>query len=777
VKKLISILLAALLLCGCAVSNDGDTTQAASANEQTQTEEPIVTPVPGPTPVPGLTSIALPAEVAFNAGALSETETDGVYSVALPEEEEDRPNAPTYTWYINGTDADVIDEVVIEFDVFDTVRPLDGMYFGYDEAFYVILHNFETIPAQPPWPYNVEQTAGDTDQEAMLRLPELGVDLKKFASWEDKHVRIVIPYTEFQNAPKDLTLQFLPGTTFGNLTIRLLGADGLYEDEIERISQTVESPGRSPMLKELSADFREVYGVGLNQEGFHNRTAVDDMTFNQWIMKAGLVINPDGSINMPVALYDLGDYANQVQGDYAVIPEGIVSALTTLSHTDGGFFTEEDQRQVVSFILENMMNENGQFYGIYDIAQQKLVATDRKAAALPILAILCGYLSDRDVDLIANSILANDIVRVGDTLYYAPYGISEDGIMDLKLSDFVITGGLYGLFIDYSNDGSRLNEKYGCAMLMEGIANSLKLILEGQEQNATRLPSSELRVVFSGDGESYELLPSGTFSINNSFFSVGMISFECLRYSINEFKFVDDTIQNDIDWVFIRLNKVKNGAYTVQQAKAIRDLEVLYAEYSNAYTIMNTLYESWLDVYNFLRVQTSGTAYAPGYDVQTGEMIEAPADDALYSAFHELAKYRIRFGTPAVPMNYFCLVGIFNDEAMSKECVNLVQAIYYMHLMYFDSQPDQQNPDIYVDNGFNIWGYDSLIYASGGWLTAGMQTRHQYTSSGLCLSRENWRVFAMRKANQFMEDETGYLTPDDVFPTFYDDIPAVTIEN
>lgn len=148
-KRLIAILLLFSLLYGCAVPNNVDTTQTASASEQAQTEEPIETPVPGPTPDPELTSIALPAEVAFNAGVLSETEGDGIYYVTLPEEEQMRHGAPTYTWYINEADVNTIDEVVLEFDVFDTVRPLDGKYYGYDQAFYIILHTCDTIPDVP----------------------------------------------------------------------------------------------------------------------------------------------------------------------------------------------------------------------------------------------------------------------------------------------------------------------------------------------------------------------------------------------------------------------------------------------------------------------------------------------------------------------------------------------------------------------------------------------------------------------------------------------------
>ena len=143
------------------------------------------------------------------------------------------------------------------------------------------------------------------------------------------------------------------------------------------------------------------------------------------------------------------------------------------------------------------------------------------------------------------------------------------------------------------------------------------------------------------------------------------------------------------------------------QKQKLRDIEALYAEKYDAYTIVNTLYQSWLDVYNFLRIQPPEASYANAYNVHTGAVIEHKMDDTLYSAFHELSKYRVRFGTPGVQLNYFYLAGIFNDEKMLNECSDLTQAIYLMHLYYFQSQPDMKNPDIYADNGFNLWGYDS----------------------------------------------------------------------
>jgi len=787
-KKLaaIAFLIAAVLLCACTVANNVETTQPTTEVEPAQTE----TPLPEPTPIPELTKIELLVDIPLNTRVLNETETEGVYSVALHEEEEERPAVPTYTWYINGADADTIDEVVLEFDVFDTVRPLDGKYYGYDQAFYIILHNFDTIPGVPPGSADrMIYRRGDIDRNIMLKTPELGVDLKKYAEWEGEHVRISIPYSEFQTALRDLALQFLPGTTFGNLHIYLWGENGLYADTVQVVTQRVEYPERDLMTDVIEPiftggmePFPMVDDIG---HELGNRIHGNNNGLN--ITKEGLAINADGSVNMPVSFYDLGEYKNEVQGKYAVVPEGIAPALAVL----GGFgcFSEEQQRQVVNFVVKQMMNENGQFYGVYDIKQQKMVATDRKAAALPILSELAGYMnynagpdvnykfvSNQVVDLIANSMIANDILRVGDKLYYAPYGIDENGVMELKLSDFAISPALLGLMNQYSLDGSRLREEYGCATLLEGISNSLKLILEGQEQNETRLPSEELTVLFSADGESYELQPSDTFNINNSYFSIGLFGYIGFSNAINDFAFYKTGFNESIDHTVMRLAKVKDGAYTQSQVREIRKIESRFAEMTNAYEICDTLYESWLDVYNFLKVQTSDTIYANAYNVHTGEIVEATVE-VSYSSFGWFPPFTEHFGTTATSMNYYLLVGIFNDEAMARESghLTLVNLDAFVQILEGTSRTlGASNPDMYAAIGFDIWGFDSLRYAGGNW-SIGMDTYPLHYAAGANLTRENWKVFTMRKINQFTEDEDNYLTPDDPFPTFYDHIPAVMI--
>jgi len=179
-----------------------------------------------------------------------------------------------------------------------------------------------------------------------------------------------------------------------------------------------------------------------------------------------------------------------------------------------------------------------------------------------------------------------------------------------------------------------------------------------------------------------------------------------------------------------------------------------------------------------LKVQTSDTIYANAYNVHTGEIIEATVE-VSYSAFGWFPPFTEHFGTTAVSMNYFLLIGIFNDAEMGRESGHLVLVnldAFVQNLARASHTLGASNPDMYAAIGFDIWGYDSLRYA-GGNMTIVMETYPQYYAAGANLNRENWKVFTRRKINQFTEDEENFLTPDDPFPTFYDHVPAVTIES
>ncbi len=717
---------------------------------------------------------------------------DGVYNVELPDEGVDYPAMPTYTWYINGTESDKVIDIVLEFDLIDTVAPLDNNFFGYDRGYFVTLHNFETIPLTPSWwrgSANDLAKYGNTNRTAMILMPELGVDLQKYVTTEvhpdgTTHVIIIIPYSQFQTASKDLTLQFLPGTTFGNLVAYIKGS-GLTQDIADSIAKTIKYDSfdheafKMEILRNVNAKQSKVESKYMIQDKDLNVTALGNMV-ERTVLNQGLFVNPDGSVNMHVSFYDIKEYEDEIQGEYAVVPEGLVSAFSVLNQVNGAVrYSYEDKRAVVEFALR-MIDENGQFAGIYDISQGRIVALDRKTSALPILSVMLlmnnseTVLTNAEIDSVMNLIIANNIVRVGDSLYYTPEGLSEDGVMNLTLDDFVLNGAFLNLMNEYSLNPSRLIEEFGCAKLMEAFANSLQLVLEGQEMNETRLPSSKLKVCFSSDG-SYELQPSDTFMMEGSYFSMGLASYQGMNAYLINFRYEQNNNRAFDTWI----NKVasdKDGNYDEKQSHYIREAAAMYSEVYNAYKIINTFYESWLDVYNFIKAQPVSTIYAQGYNVHTGEMIPAEAGK-FHSRFTWLTALRERFGTPSVSMNWFLLVGMFNDEARMTDTASLCMNQYdlYVSRLFGSLNLDYSNPDIYADNGFNLWGYDSLKYIlSYGGVTATECTRYLFGTSGHSLNRENTGELIRRTLNQFLDD-THQLGPDDAIPLFYDSIPSADI--
>ena len=820
-KKIIPFLLVILLICGCAAQGDVTEAQVPTDSEsvQAQTSEPT----PEPTPPQPIKSVALQAVVSDNEQFLKslniDADTDFVTEMETPiadlvspgddayyvefnldrmnNLQLDDPDMPTFAWYINGSHADKIAEVVIEFDLLETIHPLHPAFFDYDKGYFITLHHAQNIKRAR------EGMDSHLDGDIVpVGIPELGEDLSKYVEQDGTHVTITIPYSEFQGAAKDLILQFLPGTTFANLSANLWGADELSEGIVSEIAQKQDRPKHDLLIEVLSL----LYGPDDGKSGpkpddgksVPNGTEamtneVESWIYSNEVMGEGLVVNPDGSVNMPVSFYDLGEYAGEVKGKYAVVPEGLVPAFATLSSCPYSGNLQNDmelqkqyKRNLADFAFENLMDETGQFYGVYDIEQGKTVATGRKSPALPILSSMCGsicgmpdtsVLSDEEISFILNSIIANDLIRVGDKLYYAPHGISGDGVMDLKLSDFVISDSLLAILIDYSVDESRLDEKYGVAMLLEGYVNSLKLVAAGQEQNETRLPSSELKVIFKDGGNSYELQPSDTFNINDPFFAnLGIIN-QLSTVFTGGGPFSNLTLQNTNQSIAETLSGGQDGVYDESQKQSIRECERQYAEIYNMYEIQTTLYECFLHIYNFLQMQPIETAYAPEYDVHTGEMIEAPTD-MLYPEFSEsMAPMISRIGTPATLMNYNLLAGVFNDETEILETAKVIVFMYerWTGGSVFSSQGiDRTDPDLYADNGFNIWGYDSL-YPMGGCHTAYGATEPFYHRLGFSFSREDWMEYTMRKLNEKVQNEENQVLIDDAFPLFYDDFPETII--
>jgi len=715
---------------------------------------------------------------------------DAYYVKFNPNLHVDRPTMPTFSWYINGKASDIIEEVVIEFDLLETIPPLHPMYFGYDRGYLVTLHHFQTIYYASIWDEKDPASAVyDTNRDDMISIPEFGIDLQRFSEQDGKHIKISIPYSEFQSTAKDLTLQFYPGTTFSNLSVYLYSDKGLYESIIDEITEPVEAPARDLLHNVIMPVLQEPEGGVINLSDTWDPIPMQNMYYNKKVIDQGLIMNTDGSVSMPVSLFDLDEYADEIKGKYAVIPEGLVAAFqsqSAYSYLDS--ICKEDvvewrqhKRNLIEFAFDNLIDETGQFYGIYDVEQGKLVATDRKSAALPILSTMIkpifeqSILTNDEIDFLVNSIIKYDLKLIGEKIYYAPHGISSDGVMQLYLSDFVISSELFNVFMEYSNDSSRLDDKYGLALLLEGYANSLKLILEAQEQNATRLPSKELKVKFTDGGGSYNLQPSDVFDINDSYFAVNLREFEGYgRFwgdseVFSELKFIK-TDGSCADNLIIE----EGAVFTEKQMESIRECEAEYSEVYNAYIIQNTLYESWLSVYNFLQMQPEETVYAPMYNVHTGEMIEA-STDTLYDQFRKTEPFVRRFGMPGTTIGYYLLTGIFNNVTYVQESLNLAMNDHMWvlcGLMLGSESFDQSDPDLYADNGFNVWGYDSVFATN---FTARYNTKYLYGYFKLSLNRENWKEYTMRNFNAHIQDSENHVSADDYFPVFYDHISKTVI--
>lgn len=779
------LLLIAVLFSACAQKPVTDNTanpEQPTPTDITETSEPEQNPTAEMEVNIEMVTMDIPIVVSDNEELLSSMGEEGVFHVDFEEEmpseqtlRNDRPAMPVYTWYFNGAEPESVESLIIEFDLLETIAPLDPVTFGYSRGFFVGIHNFDTIPIMPPWVIdenieNVqifsEQRGGDTDKDMFLKFPELAVSMQKYVERDGNHIRMVIPYSEFQNASKSLTLQFLPGTTFGHLVAKISCAEGL---DLDKITNPVESIETDVFHDQILPIFNTDESNMIQVSEFKMRDNIMGMTYGDPVVNPGLIINPDGSVNMPVSMYDLGAYADEVQGKYAVVPEGLVAVFQTLTM---GYFTDAQRRQVIDLAL-SMIDENGQFAGIYDISQRKTVATDRKVSALPVLSAMLmhvdyGIISNLEIDPIINAIINHQIVRVGNKLYYAPNGFSEDGMMDLKLSDFAINDQLIRFLAEYSVDSrGRLDEKFGCAIFLEGFANSMELILEAQEQSPTRLPSSEVKVIFHED-YSYELLPSDTFNINDSYFSMWLMSYQQFEVVVDNFKGRD---QPGLDALIKRINANNDGSYNTNQEEMIREAMAMYAERYDAYRIVNTYYKSCLNIYNFVKTQSSSTVYAAGYNVDTGEML---ADDSAQfsSDFEGMTAFRARFGSPSASANWLNLVGMFNDKMRVKEAGHLTMINYdrYVSWILGSQNLDFSNSDTFAENGFNIWGYDSLKYIHPNSVPACTSTRFIYSTSGASFNRENWWEFTLRKLNENRSDEQA-LTFSDMIPFFYEHLP------
>jgi hypothetical protein len=127
-------------------------------------------------------------------------------------------------------------------------------------------------------------------------------------------------------------------------------------------------------------------------------------------------------------------------------------------------------------------------------------------------------------------------------------------------------------------------------------------------------------------------------------------------------------------------------------------------------------------------------------------------------------------------MNWFNLVGMFNDEERMLDTGHLVINNYEMYLngIIEPNNSDFSDPSIYVENGFNVWGYDSLRYPLMNNIAGSSSNYFFFNRSGMSFNREDWLEYTLRNLNENRNEDQA-LTLDSEVPFFYDHVPSTVI--
>ena len=733
-KKVFQCLILALftvfssgLLTACQQTRLADdiksTSQTITPNEQDVHSEPELTQ-PEPTPdQPEPVQIAVPEPI--NRYLLIEN-TDGSLSVTLEDKEiSDRhhPLMPSYIWSLNAK-VEGINYIVVEFDLLDTVEPDDFYYFGYDRGFFIGLHNLDDVSDvlfyyttnSNEWDITrIDEDPGKLSHltaENKLYYPELAVDMSKYADNDGSgHYRVPIPYEQFKGGARELVLQFLPGATYANLHVYAEGNENIDPERIEELLSG-QTPVEMVDFNDLTSDWWEA-NVGL--EGWMRKDISDFVNTNYpWagdVIMDGL-INPDGTTNMYLKGYDLGEYADEIIGEYGVVPEGITAIQAALNSA----YVRELRRNrtnMTQFVLDNMVDpETGLIYGVWDNEQGKLVATDRISKCTLQIATSMG---GDNVDLgkiqsLIDAVIEHEILEIDGANYYVPGGqISDDGTIELELANFAVTDEFLRFFTSFGVEEDELKGSIATYKMLEGFANSLELLLKGQEQNPTNLPAETLRITFNADGtHTFESI--GNFHMDNQFFSLFPITHGSNNHRITT------------HWGFRMAEKFKeliehilaaeeggNEEYAAHELALARNLA---AGYMNSARIDNLYYQMYYNVYNYTREQDRDTIFAPGYDVNTGEPIFRDSvgeedGSAPWDAYQQ------RFGATNNAVNYALLNLFFHDQELSRESIKMILTSFaiFQGFVLKDAPVDINDTDmlsIFFEKGYSIVGNDGI---------------------------------------------------------------------
>jgi hypothetical protein len=705
---------------------------APSATPDLESVEETFEPVPvetEPTSIP-TDWVELPLPEADRSELLIQN-SDGSFSVFLDKENLDdrnHPAMPVYIWPLNAK-VEGIDAIVVEFDLLDTIDSDDLYFFGYDRGFFIGLHNLDDV-SDVLFYYTTNTNEWDVTKidedpgklshltaENKLYYPELSVDMSRYTTSDGNgHYIVIIPYDQFNGGASDLVLQFLPGATYANVRIYVDGNESFDAAKLEELTAE-----QSPVVAE---DFNDLigylWGDRVSVDGMTRSDVIDKIkTENHWSEKtiAEALINKDGTTNMYLADYDLEGYEDEIVGDYGVVPEGVMAIIIAVNNNWDNPIAGQNRTALVNFVLDNMLDpETGLIYGAWDNEQGELVATDRISGST--LQIAIAMMGTENVDeariwTLIEAVIEHELLDINDTYYYVPGGqLSKDGTVELDLADFAVTEGFMSYFKDmiwYRKEDQHEDSLITYKML-EGFANSMELLLEGQEQNPTNLPPETLRITFNEDGtRTFESV--GDFHMDNVFFSIWAIAHEFnydeatsgFQYMMAE-KF-DELIEH-----FLTAKADGNEAYAAQELEQAKRIA---SYYQNSMRIVNTFYQMYYDVYNFTKAQDGNTIFAAGYDVNTGDVVFRDSvgeedGSAPWDAYQQ------RFGATNTAVNYVLMSAFFHDQALTEESLKMVQASFgIFHFVINDDPVDISNTKdrtLFFEKGYSIVGNDGIWF-------------------------------------------------------------------
>jgi len=758
------------------------TQTAISANptstpDQESTEEPSE-PVPtesGPTPIPQ-EWVELPMPEAENAGLLIENE-DGSLSVFLDEEnlaDRHHPAMPSYIWRLNAK-VEGIDNIVVEFDLIDTVDPDDLYFYGYDRGFFIGLHNLDDLSDvlfyytknSNEWDATrIDEDPGKLSHltaENKLYYPELAEDLSRYTTSDGNgHYVVSIPYEQFNGGASDLVLQFLPGATYANVRIYVDGDESFDDERLDELTAE-----QTPVEIEDFNDLTSWMGSeGVSVDGMMRSDVIDFIqAHNDWsenVIANGL-INPDGTTNMYLADYDLEGYEDEIVGEYGIVPEGIMALLTAVDNNpdDPSFSQKHDA--LATFVLDNMVDpETGLIYGVWDNEQGALVAADRVSGATLQIVFASLGTDDRSFSLI-DAVIEYEILEIYGKYYYVPGGgLSVDGTIELDLADFAVSDSFMHYFKDMVlyNQEDQLEDPMAAYKMLEGFANSLALLLEGQEQNTTNLPAEILRVTFFEDGtRTFESV--GEFHMDNLFFSVLPVS-QGHNYAnaTSGFQFMMAEKFDELIEHFLTAKADGNEEYAAQELDQARKIA---SYYQNTMRIVNTSYQMYYNIYNFTKVQDGNTIFAPGYDVNTGDVIfRDPVDEEDGSAPWNV--YQQRFGATNTAVNYALMNLFFHDQELSEESLKMVTTCFEMlgYVLKHEQNMDMSDTEVltrFFEKGYSIVGNDGVwferYFCGHSWPSDSSQRAAFDDAENFAWRDKSLDVFmerTLRQAGYFIED-------------------------